>query len=140
MQVAANLAELLKYAQRTPAGIIVAGDDNGEIPIELGDAKQFADFSAHPSFGPDSAAVLNTKLPIATLKAAAANAVLPANLRKQLHIAAWVRAVIVEDGTAANALPPLARDAAPHPKAYLQASISATPPPHKPYQSLSPVL
>ncbi len=36
MQVAANLAELLKYAQRMPAGIITLGGDNGQIPIDFG--------------------------------------------------------------------------------------------------------
>jgi hypothetical protein len=140
MQVAANLAELLKYAQRTPAGIIFAGADNGEIPIELGDAKQFADFSAQPSFGPDSTAVLNTKMPIATLKAAAATSDLPANLRKQLQIAAWVRAVILEDGAAASALAPLARDAAPELKDYLQAFISAKTPAQKHYEAIYAIL
>ena len=128
MQVAANLPELLKYAQRTPAGIIVVGDDNGQIPVDFGGPPQFVDFSAHPSFGPDSTAVLNNKLPLATLVTAAASPDLPSNLRKQLQIAAWVRAVILNDGAAASALAPLARDAAPDLRPYLEAYISAKTP------------
>jgi hypothetical protein len=140
MQVAANLAELLKYAQRKPAGIITLGGDNGQIPIDFGGPAQFADFSTHPSFGPDSTAVLNNKLPLATLVAAAASPDLPFNLRKQLQVAAWVRAVMLNNGAAAGALAPMARDAAPQLKAYLQAYISAKTTAQKHYEAIYAML
>jgi hypothetical protein len=131
MMVAANQAELLKYSPRMPAGIILLGEGDGQIPLDAGAAKQFAGFSAHPSFGPDSASVFNTKLPLAMLKTAAAGSDLPADMRKRLQIAAWVRAVILEDSAAANALAPLAGDAAPEMKDYLQRYMAAKTPAQK---------
>ncbi len=139
MQVAANLAELLKYAQRKSAGIINTGD-GGEIPSDMSDDKQLADFGSHPSFGPDSTAALNNKLPLATLRAAATAPDLPSNLRRQLQIAAWVRAVILDDRAAADALAPLARDSAPELKGYLQAYIAARTPAQKHYAAIYTLL
>lgn len=140
MQVAASLAELIKYAQPKSAGIINTGDSNGEIPGNPSDDKRLADFGNHPSFGPDSTAALNNKLPLATLKAAAAAPDLSSDLRRQLQIAAWVRAVILDDRAAANALAPMARDAAPELKGYLQAYIDAPTPAQKHYEAIYALL
>jgi hypothetical protein len=140
MQAADNLTELLKYAQRKPAGIINTGDDNGEIPSDLSGDKQLAYFGSHPSFGPDSTAALNNKLPLAMLKTAATGPDLPPDLREQLQIAAWVRAVILDDRVTANILAPLARDAAPELKSYMQAYIAAKTPAQKHYEAIYALL
>lgn len=99
MKLARNLDEFLAAAARTPATISLDVDGN-----ELPDSSR----QPLPLFDADAAQALTEKLPLPALIASVKSGALPAPLRRQVAIAAWVRAVILgHDGSAKELIPAL---------------------------------
>jgi hypothetical protein len=112
MLLAENLDEFLKYAQRQPAGF--SWDDDGrETPIDLKEDEELKDWAGRALFDVDSLQILNHQFPLALLREAADSKALPDHLRKQIALAAWTRAAILDDVENAKALTPVAAGFAP---------------------------
>jgi hypothetical protein len=122
---ARSLDEFLKYAQRVPSG--VGYDADGR---ELPDDPEERDKSLPPveglaRFDTDAARTLNEAVPLAVLKEAAANQTLATHLRRQVAIAAWTRAALLDDDATARALAPVVAGLAPELKASLDSYLAA---------------
>jgi hypothetical protein len=120
---ALSLEEFLKYAQRQPVGISF-DTDGRELPDQESSNKPEA---KKARFDNDAAAVLNYSLPLAALKKAALSPALASHLRRDVTLAAWVRAVLLEDEASALALAPALESLVPELEPYLSRySISRT--------------
>jgi hypothetical protein len=98
MVTAATLKEFLKYSQRIPAGIIGGESDRGiEFPLNMREdiesAKIFLD--GRKLLDADSVRFINIKIPLKLLKEISTDKDLPTHLRKNLVIATWTRAVLL---------------------------------------------
>jgi len=94
MMVAQNLNEFLQNAPRVPAAFS-ADYDGRELPDEDSAPK---DGEAPKSlFDLDAANVFNKAMPVAIMKDAAGSKTLPANLRRDVAQAAFVRAAMLDD-------------------------------------------
>jgi len=112
MAVARDFQEFLTYAPRT---LLTSGSEGA------GDLQQQCDEQAHSrnapadcpelkkaiEFDQDAADVLNRNTPIAELIEAASAKTLPANLRSEVAVIAWTRAVMLQDEASAAKLAPL---------------------------------
>ena len=98
MRMAQNLDEFLASAPRKAAATEYDGAP------EPWDAKDFwrGEQQSDLLFDQDGAYVMNRFLPLATLVLAAQSTSVPLALRPQVALAAWARAVILNDETAAN--------------------------------------
>ena len=133
--LARSAAEFFKFARRAPAAVEYS-DDAQEVPAterSLSDAELYLDINSsfvkpflagRESFDEDSVEVMNKALPLDALKDAALGAELPAHLRRQLAIAAWTRAVLLDDDGAATALAPALLVLAPEMKAQLDTYLA----------------
>lgn len=135
MKLARNADEFFKFAQRPPAAVSY-NEDGQELPVEEswlskddtdkdGNAKMKPYLAGRVSFAEDSVSVMNGALPLALLKDAALGTALPAHLRRQLAIAAWTRAVLLDDDDAARALAPALLALVPEMKAQLATYLAA---------------
>ncbi|MCU1274164.1 MAG: hypothetical protein JWO48_1595 [Bryobacterales bacterium] len=105
MKIARNWDEFLKYAPRIPTGVNY-GVGETDMPSEIeGLPKQIR--PQEPAFDADSVQILNGQTPLELLKDAARGEVLPKNLRAEVAMAAWVRAVLVGDEDSAREIAPL---------------------------------
>ena len=126
MTLARNLNELLAYAPRTPLGITDDGDDQ-ELPSELTD-QSLKQLAAGPLFDKDAAAVLTRWMPLSVLMQAAHSKTLPAGLRDQVTLAAFVRAILLGNEPAARELAPLVMESVPKLKPTIEAWLAANSP------------
>lgn len=126
MKVAANLDEFLKYSQRVPSGVTY-DEDGRELPVDKDEATDEVKKSPRirASWDADAEKALNVMLPSSVLKDAAASNSLPAHLRRDLAIATWARAALLEDEATALALVPLTSSLAPELKQDLNAYAAA---------------
>jgi hypothetical protein len=95
MMLARGLDEFLRDAARQ---VVAKGDGFGyEYP---------SDPARDPAvlFDADAARVLNEQVPLSELERAASRALLPGSLRRQVALAAWVRAVLLEDDKVVQSL------------------------------------
>lgn len=99
LALARNLDEFLKYAPRTPA-LITTNEDGEELP----DNVKWQ--SAGSYFDDDAVQVLNKALPVQLLKEASFSKVLPIHLRREIILATWVRAILLENDSLAVELTP----------------------------------
>lgn len=107
MPLSRSLDEWLTYAQRVPAGIfydedgreLPGSDDNG------GALKEFAD--GRTLFDRDATRVLNQGMPVHLLTKVVTSEKLPLHLRRELALAAWVRAVVLDDTESGKKLAPI---------------------------------
>ncbi|HLY39539.1 MAG TPA: hypothetical protein VKU61_15950 [Candidatus Binatia bacterium] len=86
-EVSTDVRDFLAHAARMPVSV------------------EYADSSAWPRdplFDDDTAFVLNTRLPLATLSVAAQGDVLPENLRRDVALVTWVRSVLLGDDASAD--------------------------------------
>ena len=108
MQLARNLDEFIKFAQRMPTGITNSMDGEGEIPIELTHShipKHLEPYTKGLArLDADSTEIMNKRLPLSLIKSIAFSSSLPAHLRRQVALAAWVRAVILDQDETAQSL------------------------------------
>lgn len=126
LRVAASLDEFLKYAQRVPSGFTY-DEDGRELPAEQTD--DFEKPKQTPrnklSWDEDATRALNEAMPLAVLKEAAVNTTLPAHLRRELALAVWTRAVLLDDEATAAELAPLVAGLVPQLKEELGAYTAA---------------
>ncbi|HMV85552.1 MAG TPA: hypothetical protein PKA34_20805, partial [Blastocatellia bacterium] len=135
MKLARNAEEFFKFAQRPPATVSY-NEDGQELPVneswlskddtdQEGNAKMKPFLAGRVSFASDSADAMNSALPLAVLKDAALGKVLPAHLRRQVAVAAWTRAVLLDDDDTAKATAPALLELLPEMKAQLTAYLDA---------------
>lgn len=129
MRLARNLNELLVDAPRTPLGITDDGDGE-ELPSNLDDPnnQSLKQLAAGPMFDHDGAAVLTRWLPLSVMMQAAHSQTLPSQLRGQVALAAFVRAILLGNDEAARDLAPLAMESAPKLKPSIDAWLAAKSP------------
>ncbi len=125
MLLASDLDDFLKFAQRQPAAF--SWDDDGrENAIDLKEDEELKALAGRTFFDRDAANILNEHLPLALLREAAMSKTLPDNLRKQVAIVAWTRAVVLDEVETGKALAPVVAALAPEMKSNLDAYLSAT--------------
>jgi hypothetical protein len=120
MAVARNFEEFLTYAPRTDLSESAAADEKAAWscagnPVWTRELGGCPTAQQPPAFDVDAVTVFNREMPLEMLVQAAQSERVPPNLRGYLVLAAWTRAVVLQD--AANAaklapmLPPAIRDA-----------------------------
>jgi hypothetical protein len=128
MQLAQNLDEFLKYAQRAPAAFSY-NEDGREIPTDASEINEDAalkDFAkGRVAFDEDSRTILNDQFPLSLLKDAAVTKTLPAYLRREIAQAAWARAALIDDEATGKELALLLQSLAPDLKAAFNEYIDA---------------
>ncbi len=126
MRVAANLNEFLRYSERNPSGVTY-DEDGRELPMDKDEASD--DVKVSPrirvSWDEDATRVLNEMMPLSVLKEAVLNKTLHSHLRRDLAIAVWVRAALLDDEATALVLVPAVESLAPELKQYLDAYVAA---------------
>ena len=100
MMVSQSLDEFLNAAQRDPAGFS-DNSDGREVPMEEKDAAEVTR-GAELFFDTDATSVFNKLMPVAIIDAAAGNSILPANLRRDVTQAAFMRAALLDRSATAN--------------------------------------
>jgi hypothetical protein len=94
LQLARNLDEFLKYAPRVPT-LVATGEEGRQAFIEE------SEYAGRRFFDEDAADALSRAFSLQMLKDAGLKPVLPATLRRELLLVAWVRAVLLgEEQTA----------------------------------------
>ena len=112
MHIARNFAEFLADAPRTVLETSSQGaeDLHGQCNERAHAVNEPAACpeAEHPlAFDDDAARILNQRLPLSRLIEAAHSPSLPQNLREEVAVIAWTRAVMMEDDKSATALAPL---------------------------------
>jgi len=125
MMVAQNLNEFLQNAPRLPAGFSY-NDDGRELPDE--DSAPKASEAPKSLFDLDAANVFNKAMPVAVIKDAAGSKTLPANLRRDVAQAAFVRAAMLDDRETAIQAAASLETELPQVKEFLAAYQKATTP------------
>ena len=126
MLFASNLETFLRDAQREAAGFST-NDDGREIPMDPKEAEQSSN-GAKFFFDLDAANIFNKVMAAALIKDAARSKTLPANLRKDVAQAAFVRAALVDDHESAVQAASVVLEYYPQMKEFLEAYQQATTP------------
>ena len=100
MMLAQNLDEFLKAAQRDPAGFS-DNSDGREVPMDEKEAAELT-HGAKLFFDTDATNVFNKVMPVAVIGEAAGSVHLPANLRRDVTQAAFMRAALLDRAATAN--------------------------------------
>ncbi len=127
-RTARSLDEFLKYAQRIPAGIS-ADEDGRELPSspdEQDKARQ--QLGKQVLFDTDVTQAINEAMPLAVLKVAATSQTLAPHLRRFVALAAWTKAVLLDDEATAREITPVLSEFVPELKQSLDAYLAATTP------------
>jgi hypothetical protein len=137
MKVAANLDELLKYSVRVPSGVSF-DEDGRELPMDKDEGSDEVKNSPRlrAAWDVDATRVLNETVPLGLLKEAANSKTLPAHLRRDLAIATWVRAALLDDGQTATTLAPTVIGLAPELRAEITAYVAAADAPAKKFAAI----
>lgn len=122
MNVASNLDEFLKFAQRVPASLGLDVDAQ-ELPEDLSAPEGAAKSSPREPvrFDADSTRILNRILPLEILAQAAENKALSDDLRGQVVQAAWVKSILLDDTSVSLRLVPVWEALQPELKDILEA-------------------
>jgi hypothetical protein len=116
MKVASNLSEFLQFAIRVPSNAASEAEPQPGAP-EFIPSRRY--------FDSDASTALTEKLPMKMLAAAARSNALPEALRRDVAIAAWTRAVLLNKEQTAEELSPLVSELEPEVKGALEEYISA---------------
>jgi hypothetical protein len=136
MALASNLEDFLTYAQQEPAGLSW-NDDGREVPAQGDDLQEEKrSLQGQKFFDHDGAQTLNQRIPVTLLKQAAQSKVLPANLRRDVSQAAWLRAVLLGDYRTADQLTPTLNELVPTIAPLLEGFTSASQPDAKKFAAL----
>jgi hypothetical protein len=123
MKLAASLADLLQFAPRiSTVASAVAPLPPGEADYKPG-TSQYA--ATRPHFDSDASVVLTEKLPLRLLADAAKSDLLPLDLRRNVAVAAWTRAILLKNEAIAHELLPVVADLLPEVKPALAEYSSA---------------
>lgn len=112
MQLADNLDDFLKFAQRQAATFVYSDDANeeGDDLLNDSDLKIWKD---RPMFDYDSVQVFNERMPLSVLRQSALNPNVPNHLKKFLVIAVWTRAFVLGNTAIQTEFTPLMAKFAP---------------------------
>lgn len=125
MKLARNLDEFLKYATQVPAGITYDVDGR-ELPEDLKENEQLKALAdGRAMLSEEGATALNLRMSLDTLKQVVMSQALPAHIRRELALAVWTRAVLLDNEETASAIIPALESLAPELKEYLSAYASA---------------
>ena len=103
MKVAANWNEFLQYAQRVPAGM--SWDEDSDGPVDTDQNSLLKGFAkGRTTVDADGARVLNEQVPLKLLAGAATNTLVSPELRADIAIGAWTRAILLDDQKVASDL------------------------------------
>ena len=102
-RLSTSLGEFLGFAQRTPSEIALESDER-ELPFDIAQDPYLQESTKKLMFDEQSAEMLNQRMPLSALVDSANNRGLSMNLRKQIAIAAWTRAVVLGDYQTASEL------------------------------------
>src|SRR5262249_55192170 len=128
MVLAHNLDEFLKYAQRVPV-LITINFDGRELPDSYQEGEPPKPGTEKlQRFDDDSALILSRRMPVSMLKEAAANKGLPEHLRREVAIAAWTRAALLDDEARGKEITPILESLLPELKEALKDYTAATDP------------
>lgn len=116
MRVSTRLDEFLQFAPQQPAEV---GYGYGE-EVEYTDAEIAGEFGNRKLLPRCAAAVLNGQLPVRLLADIAAGRRLTRALRRQTAMAAWMRAVMLDDDQTAKVMIPVLTNLAPELEQLLQ--------------------
>jgi len=123
MKLAVNLSEFLQFASRLSIEAVgVAPLPAGQTDYKPGSPEYAA---TRPHFDSDASVVLTEKLPLRTLAEAAKSNLLPRDLRRDVVIAAWTRAILLKQEAVAQELTPAFAELVPEVKAALAEYTSA---------------
>ncbi len=110
LAVSRNFSEFLTYAPRPTLSTGSQGswDLHGQCNVKARAVNEEADCPElkQPQFADDAVTVLNQQTPINLLIEAASSTTLPANLRQNIAVAAWTRAILLQDSASAAKLSP----------------------------------
>ena len=126
MKVATTLDEFLKYSVRAPSGVTF-DEDGRELPMDTEEAGDEVKKSPRLrlSWDADAEKALSVMMPLSVLKNAALSNTLPAHLRRDLALATWARAAMLDDDATALALAQAVESLAPELKPYLDVYAAA---------------
>jgi len=123
MKLAVNLSELLQFAPRLSVDAAgVASLPAGQADYKPGSPEYAA---TRPHFDSDASVVLTEKLPLRLLADAAKSNLLSRDLRRDVAIAAWTRAILLKNEAVARELTPVLGELVPEVKAALAEYASA---------------
>ncbi|HEY6945797.1 MAG TPA: hypothetical protein VI431_11710, partial [Candidatus Acidoferrum sp.] len=138
MKLAVNLSEFLQFAPR------LSVDAAGVAPLPAGQADykpgspEYA--ATRPHFDSDASVVLTEKLPLRLLADAAKSNLLPQDLRRDVAIAAWTRAILLKNEPIAQELTPTLTELVPEVNPALADYASATDPQHREFAAVFAIL
>lgn len=115
MTVARDFTEFLTYAPRVPLetdseaafDMRALCQKTAGLPLYGGKTAPCPELDRPITFDSDATNILNEKTPLSQLVEAANSPLLPPNLRRNIAIVAWTRAVILDDTKSAAALAPI---------------------------------
>jgi hypothetical protein len=137
MKLAVNLFEFLQFAPR------LSVDAAGVSPPQAGEAGYkpgTPEFAARPHFDSDASVVLTEKLSLRLLADAAKSNLLPPDLRRDVAVAAWTRAILLKNESVAQELTPVLIELAPEVKTALADYTSATDPENREFSAILAIL
>jgi hypothetical protein len=123
LSLARSLDEVVAFAPRTPAQITI-----GWPELALADTSAATLERAFPGpqyFDADAAWILSRRLPLEQMGRIARGSSLPRNLRAELALATWVRAVVLERHDLARELVPVVSELLPETRSYLDRYAAA---------------
>ncbi|HEX8473758.1 MAG TPA: hypothetical protein VF666_06965 [Pyrinomonadaceae bacterium] len=129
MRLARDLDEFLRFAQRVPSAFSY-NEDGRQLPADTKELEKDEHLKTYVGgrtlFDDDAASIMNRHMPLALLRDAARSNVLPDSLRREVAVAAWVRAVLLNDREADRELTPVLVALVPEMRGYLNADVDGT--------------
>ncbi len=124
MMLAESLDDFLEFAQRQPAAF--SWDEDGhQMPIDLKDDEELKEWAGRALLDVDAVTIMNQYFPLELLRDSANSKSLPKHIRRQVALAAWTRAVVLDNEKMAIELAPLVSTLAPELKASLDSYLAA---------------
>jgi hypothetical protein len=132
MKLATSLQDFLHFAPRY-------SDDEERFPNPSAEsATRAIENAAH--FDADASVVFTEKLPLRMLVDAAESKTLPTALRREIAVAAWTRAILLNDDAIARALVPIVQELVPEVKEDLAAYAAAADGPPRQFAAVFAIL
>lgn len=138
MKLAVNLSEFLQFASRLSTDAAgVAPPPAGQTGYKPGSPEYAA---MQPHFDSDASVVLTEKLPLGMLAEAAKSNLLPPDLRSDVAVAAWTRAVLLRNESSAREVEPVLKGLLPELKTSLDDYDSAADAEHREFAAVFAIL
>ncbi len=135
MRLCNSLDEFLQYGQRTPAAVGYGYDEDVFM-----DEKVTQEYAGQKMLDDDSVRIVNGYLPQNMLVEIASKPVLPQKIRKDIALAAWVRAVLLENEQAVRNTSAVLSQIAPEMQAQLAGYAAAATPQERKFAASSIIL